>query len=110
MSDETTAARTPPDESQSVNTPGDSVTDSTSPDDNSTNPKRKYDTSSMSKCVICGGRHDRRDKYGKCAICAQCHADLRHERLSRIAPAVMRGKMRGEANKRSRQSRGGKKK
>jgi hypothetical protein len=41
------------------------------------------------RCVLCGGHHDRRDKYGALVMCAQCLADLRHERLSRIAPAVM---------------------
>jgi hypothetical protein len=52
-------------------------------------PKAPYSANS-GKCVICGGRHGRRDRYGRAAVCAQCLADLRHERLSQITPAVMR--------------------
>lgn len=56
------------------------------------------------RCVLCGGHHDRRDKYGALVMCAQCLADLRHERLSQITPAVMRGyvektKRRGEKSR-----------
>lgn len=104
MSDETTTVCTPPDESPPANTPDDSITDSSSPDTTPTKPKYDY-TSSTSRCVICGGRHDRRDKYGKAALCAQCLSDLRHESLSRIAPAVLRD-VAGKKS-RLRRSRGG---
>ena len=83
MNEETTAC-TPPDENPSTNSASRKLS------------KANYDyTTTLSRCVICGGRHDRRDKYGKCAICAQCLADLRYESLSRIAPAVMRDKTSG---------------
>jgi hypothetical protein len=72
-------------------------------DNKPTKPKAPYSVS-FGKCVICGGRHDRRDRYGRAAVCAQCLADLRHERLSQITPAVMRGyvektKRRGEKSR-----------
>lgn len=53
------------------------------------------------RCVLCGGHHDRRDKYGALVMCAQCLADLRHERLGQITPAIMRDstRKRGEKKK-----------
>jgi hypothetical protein len=81
------------------NPPG--STPDTNTDGKSNRPKRTYKPN-MSKCVICGGRHDRRDSYGKSALCAQCLADLRHETLSRVTPAVMRPK-----SKRSRPTKSG---
>ena len=67
----------------------DDTPDTGNPGNKPTKPKVPY-SANFGKCVICGGRHDRRDRYGRSALCAQCLADLRHERLSQITPAVMR--------------------